>query len=470
MRKRKWLMLVAVVVATTVMAVVGASVYMLDYSLAPDPNRRDVDSCYQQLLAEYPECGEWMDSLRGINALRDTFVVMATGERHHALYIDKGVGKTAVVLHGWRDCAIKFLWLARIYERALGYNVVMPELHACGESEGDAIQMGWKDRRDVMEWMKVFRADTMVVHGVSMGAATTMMLSGETMPEGIKDLRFVADCGYTSVWDEFAMQLWISKGAEHAQAYQAHKEEYIRQLRQFSLVSCAQRQEVRVEEGVERPAPIEGEIVLEKKTYTVSYNQETRCPNWVAWKLTAEHTDGPYKRANFYEEDDVPEPRATLRDYKGSGWSRGHMCPAGDNKWDSEAMAESFSLVNVCPQNARLNSGVWNSIEMDCRKWARKYGEVYVVCGPVYLNKAHEAIGPNEVVVPEAFFKVVLCLKGKPKAIGVVVKNTEGAKKKDLYYNTIDQVERITGYDFFPSLPDDIEKKVEARANIREWR
>ena len=542
MRKRKWLMLVAVVVATTVMAVVGASVYMLDYSLAPDPNRRDVDSCYQQLLAEYPECGEWMDSLRGINALRDTFVVMATGERHHALYIDKGVGKTAVVLHGWRDCAIKFLWLARIYERALGYNVVMPELHACGESEGDVIQMGWKDRRDVMEWMKVFRADTMVVHGVSMGAATTMMLSGETMPEGIKDLRFVADCGYTSVWDEFAMQLkaqfglpafplmyttsllcrlrygwrfdeasaiaqvrkcrypmlfihgdndsfvptrmvyplyaakvgakqlWISKGAEHAQAYQAHKEEYIRQLRQFSLVSCAQRQEVRVEEGVERPAPIEGEIVLEKKAYTVSYNQETRCPNWVAWKLTAEHTDGPYKRVNFYEEDDVPEPRATLRDYKGSGWSRGHMCPAGDNKWDSEAMAESFSLVNVCPQNARLNSGVWNSIEMDCRKWARKYGEVYVVCGPVYLNKAHEAIGPNEVVVPEAFFKVVLCLKGKPKAIGVVVKNTEGAKKKDLYYNTIDQVERITGYDFFPSLPDDIEKKVEARANIREWR
>ena len=65
MRKRKWLMLVAVVVATTVMAVVGASVYMLDYSLAPDPNRRDVDSCYQQLLAEYPECGEWMD--RGVD-------------------------------------------------------------------------------------------------------------------------------------------------------------------------------------------------------------------------------------------------------------------------------------------------------------------------------------------------------------------------------------------------------------------
>ena len=84
---------------------------------------------------------------------------------------------------------------------------LMPELHACGESEGDAIQMGWKDRLDALHWLKTFHADTMVVHGVSMGAATTMMLSGEQMPDGIKDLRFVEDCGYTSVWDEFAGQL-----------------------------------------------------------------------------------------------------------------------------------------------------------------------------------------------------------------------------------------------------------------------
>ena len=305
MRKRKTGRLLAVALTTTVMAVVGASVYMLDYALAPDPNRRDVDSCYQQLLADYPECQEWIDSLRGNDGLRDTFVVMASGERHHALYIDKGVGKTAVVVHGWRDCAVEFLWLARIYEHELGYNVVMPELHGCGESEGDAIQMGWKDRHDVAQWMTLFQTDTMVVHGVSMGAATTMMLSGEKMPEGISDLRFVEDCGYTSVWDEFAMQLeeqfglpafplmyttsllcqlrygwrfddasaveqvrkcrypmlfihgdsdtfvptrmvyplyaakagqkqlWISQGAEHALAYQTHKEEYIRQLRQF---------------------------------------------------------------------------------------------------------------------------------------------------------------------------------------------------------------------------------------------
>lgn len=222
-----------------------------------------------------------------------------------------------------------------------------------------------------------------------------------------------------------------------------------------------------------KPAPLLGvsEQIIKKKAYIVSYNKDSKTPNWVAWHLTAEHTDGPYRRlGNFHEEEDVPVPRATLDDYRGSGWSRGHMCPAGDNKWDETAMFESFSLVNVCPQNASLNSGLWNSIEMDCRKWARRYGDIYIVCGPVFYNREHEVIGYNEVYVPEAFFKVVLCLNGKPKAMGFVVKNTDGNKKRDLYYNSIDQVERITGMDFFPALPDDIEKQVEAEVNMKEWR
>lgn len=221
------------------------------------------------------------------------------------------------------------------------------------------------------------------------------------------------------------------------------------------------------------PAPLKTtpEIILRKKSYVVSYNQDTRMPNWVAWQLTAEHTDGELKRMNnFHEEENCPRPRATLQDYKGSGWSRGHMCPAGDNKWSRDAMYDSFSLVNVCPQDSKLNSGVWNSLEMDCRQWARQYGEVYIVCGPVLMKRQHETIGPNKVVVPEAFFKVVLCMVGKPKAFGVVVRNNEGTKKRDLYYNSVDDVERLTGLDFFPSLPDDIEKVVEAEVNMDEWR
>ncbi len=205
--KKKILWSLAGLAIILVLILTGGSFYMLDFSLAPDPNRMDRDSCYRQQFEAYPESKEWVDSLQKVGALRDTFVVMPSGERHHAFYVNRGAQRTAIVIHGWRDCAVKFLWLARIYEHELGYNVVMPELHACGESEGDAIQMGWKDRLDVLHWMKLFQTDTMVVHGVSMGAATTMMLSGEKMPEAIKDLRFVEDCGYTSVWDEFALQL-----------------------------------------------------------------------------------------------------------------------------------------------------------------------------------------------------------------------------------------------------------------------
>jgi endonuclease G len=211
--------------------------------------------------------------------------------------------------------------------------------------------------------------------------------------------------------------------------------------------------------------------VLQRKSYITSYNPETKCPNWVAWHLTAARTDGEIARdKRFYEDLNVPAPRATNEDYRGSGWSRGHMCPAGDNKWDEKVMQESNLLTNICPQNQELNSGVWNVIERDCRKWAKKYGDVYIVCGPILLNKDHETIGLNKVVVPEAFFKVVLRMNPKPAAIGFVIRNNEGKKKRDQFVNTVDDVERITGYDFFPALPDDIEDVVEATARIEDWR
>ena len=145
------------------------------------------------------------------------------------------------------------------------------------------------------------------------------------------------------------------------------------------------------------------------------------------------------------------------------------MCPAGDNKWDEEAMRQSNLLTNMCPQDRALNSGVWNVIERDCRKWAKKYGEVYVVCGPIYLNRKHETIGANRVVVPEAFFKVVLCRQGKAKAIGFVYRN-EGKKQPMAdAVCTVDDVERLTGLDFFPELDDPTENRIEATAKLSDW-
>ena len=205
--KKRYLSIGAILIMVIVVALIGGGFYMLDYSLAPDANRTDTAACYREQFETYPETRPWVDSLRRIHALRDTFVVMPTGERHHALFVRRGGNKTAVVVHGWRDCCIDFLYLARLYERELGYNVVMPDLHAHGLSEGDMIRMGWLDRKDVLHWLSIFQTDTMVVHGVSMGGATTMMTSAEQLPEGIKEMHFVDDCGYTSAWDEFSGEL-----------------------------------------------------------------------------------------------------------------------------------------------------------------------------------------------------------------------------------------------------------------------
>jgi endonuclease G len=237
--------------------------------------------------------------------------------------------------------------------------------------------------------------------------------------------------------------------------------------------NCFAQQITTSDKSIELPLPLENksEQILYRKGYTVSYNKDYKIPNWVAWHLTAEHSSGPYHRPTnaWHEDEEVPVPHATIADYKGSGWSRGHMCPAGDNKWDSVAMYESFLFTNCCPQNANLNSGDWNQIEMACRRWAERYGDIYIVCGPILYNKEHETIGPNNIVVPEAFFKVVLCLNDKPKGIGFIRKNTDTANRNDLYVNTISEVESITSMKFFPSLPKEISDSVKLQANLKDW-
>ena len=213
-------------------------------------------------------------------------------------------------------------------------------------------------------------------------------------------------------------------------------------------------------------------LLLYREGYTTSYNINTRTPNWVAWHLTANHTNGPAKRKGiiFQVDEDIPAPRVDTYDYMRSGYDRGHMCPAGDNHWSQKAMEQSFLMTNICPQVPALNSGLWNTIEKQCRTWAQVYGDVYIVCGPIYFNQKHKTIGKNKIQVPEAFFKVILRLKDEPKAIGFICRNAsaKGRKKTD-YVNSVDEVERITGMDFFSQLPDDIEQQIEGQADIKDW-
>ena len=215
-------------------------------------------------------------------------------------------------------------------------------------------------------------------------------------------------------------------------------------------------------------------LILERYCYTVSYNKTTRQPNWVMWELTDNHVmkrkDGVW---NEYREDpDLPaEIRSTLEDYASSGYDRGHMCPGGDCNWDDEGRDETFLFSNMCPQNPNQNRGDWKEIEMACRKWAQQYGRIYIVCGPIFFkSQEHERIGPNLMPVPEAFFKVILCNDlSSPKGIGFICRNTDGNRKKDFYVNSIRQVERVTGYKFFPNLNDSIKSIVYDMDDITIW-
>lgn len=194
-------------------AVAGGSFYMLGYSLNPKHNKgKDISGSYEYIFNEYPFIKPWVDSLQADGVLRDTFILNSEGLKLHALFAaaPQPTDKTAVIIHGYTDNAIRMLMIGYLYNRDLKYNILLPDLQAQGLSDGPVIQMGWKDRLDVLRWMDVanglYGGNTqMIVHGISMGAATTMMVSGEKQPPFVKC--FVEDCGYTGVWDEFSNEL-----------------------------------------------------------------------------------------------------------------------------------------------------------------------------------------------------------------------------------------------------------------------
>lgn len=154
-----------------------------------------------------PGITAWVDSVRKNSILKDT-VMDVNGARLRAFYAsaEQPSSKTAVIIHGFLVNPMAVMMLARMYRDSLGYNVWVPEQRHHGESGGNAVQFGWKERFDALEWSRIahecFGDDLQVMHGMSMGAATVMMASGEELPEYLKG--FVEDCGYTSVWEEFS--------------------------------------------------------------------------------------------------------------------------------------------------------------------------------------------------------------------------------------------------------------------------
>lgn len=220
-------------IITVLLAIVLAGgLYLMEFSLRRDHASWDEERAWQRLYGRYPWAVDWMDSVRTAGILQDTFIVSEDGRRLHAYYLARHPRHdslylsqclqhdsvlvpqqpgTALLLHGYRNCAIDMMYLGYMYHHCLGYNIMLPDFHAHGQSEGEHIRMGWLDRLDAIRWSGV--ADSLfsapiVIHGVSMGAATVMMLSAEdSLPASVTHL--IEDCGYTSVWDEFMGELQV---------------------------------------------------------------------------------------------------------------------------------------------------------------------------------------------------------------------------------------------------------------------
>jgi endonuclease G len=210
--------------------------------------------------------------------------------------------------------------------------------------------------------------------------------------------------------------------------------------------------------------------IIEYPGFTVSYNKDYHNPNYVAWQLLGSQTDGNIKRSNKFVVDESVKGCATDQDYRNSGYDRGHMFPAADAKYSERTMDACFYLTNICPQDHSLNNGAWKRLEETCRKWAIRDSAIIIISGPVLTDRLTTTIGSTKVAVPKRFFKVILApYANPPRAIGFVMDNgyVQGGIQNSAL--SVDQVEAITGIDFFAALPDSIENIVESQCNFPLW-
>ena len=215
------------------------------------------------------------------------------------------------------------------------------------------------------------------------------------------------------------------------------------------------------------------EQIIQHEGYTVSYNADYRIANWVAYVLTDKEarSDKAERQNKFVVDPLVKGASATNEDYTRTGYDRGHLAPAGDMKWSEKAMRESFYLSNITPQKPGLNRGVWKELEEQIRLWARENGAVLIATGPVIPDEELNRLGKNRVGVPRQFYKVLcMVVNNQLEGVGFLFENRDyGTTPLRQMMVPIDSVEQVTGIDFFPALPDDEERQMEATVHTDLW-
>ncbi|MEM7085107.1 MAG: DNA/RNA non-specific endonuclease [Bacteroidota bacterium] len=211
-------------------------------------------------------------------------------------------------------------------------------------------------------------------------------------------------------------------------------------------------------------------VVVQHAYYHLSYAEKHEQAEWVAYEMKkSQLSQNEIKRPYFVQDRDVKSGSADWRNYKNSGYDRGHLCPAADRKFDYDAFHETFLTSNISPQNRKFNSGIWNRLEQKVRFWAKKYDGVFVITGGVLENDL-PTIGDDRVSVPKEFYKIVIDASGPDlKAIAFLIPNKGTDASFYDFAVTIDQVEAKTGINFFPALSNSEERKLEASINLKAW-
>jgi len=216
--------------------------------------------------------------------------------------------------------------------------------------------------------------------------------------------------------------------------------------------------------------PVPSNDLVRHTYYTLSYNEKYEQANWVYYSLTDSMViKGGSERSNKFKVDKmVSSGSAKSADYTKSGFDRGHLCPAADMDFNPIAIEESFLMSNICPQSPDFNRGIWKELETEVRNWAKKEHKLYVVTGPVF-NDNKGTIGQEEVLVPGYFFKILYEETDQPKIIAFVFPNRKSDRPLTDFAVPVDEAEKLTGFDFFSQLPDELENKLESRVDFSEW-
>ncbi|MFK7832985.1 MAG: DNA/RNA non-specific endonuclease [Winogradskyella sp.] len=210
--------------------------------------------------------------------------------------------------------------------------------------------------------------------------------------------------------------------------------------------------------------------IVHHQNYSLSYSESHEQAEWVAYELKASHISSTNHKRPYFEIDKaVKTGAAHWRNYKNSGYDRGHLIPAADRRFTKAAHDETFLTSNISPQEHEFNAGVWNRLEQKVRYWAKKNNGIFVVTGGI-LKDDLKTIGDENVAVPNQFYKVILDhTNGHYKMLAFLLDHKDSDLPLYKFVVSVDEVEALTGIDFFPELDDSIEDKLEASRSYKRW-